>query len=1683
MNLDSNRENALFGEALQLNESERSAFLDRVSLEEPALRARIEERLSVTKPLESTSFPDGLDEAKRKTIILKIEDDPSDVAVGQTIDRYKLLEKIGEGGFGVVYVADQIEPIRRRVAVKVIKLGMDTKQVVARFEAERQALAMMDHPNIAKVLDGGATKQGRPFFVMEFIRGIPITTYCDQNHLGTKQRLNLFIKVCEAIEHAHQKGIIHRDIKPSNILVTLINGGPVPKVIDFGIAKATEGRLTDQTIYTQLHQFIGTPAYISPEQAEMTSLDIDARTDIYSLGVVLYELLVGSPPFDVRLLNAGGLDSMRKTIREHEPPKPSTKLASLNPEEMTTTARRRAVEVPKLMHQIRGDLDLIAMKCLEKDRTLRYAAAMSLAADLSRHLADQPIEARRPSAAYKFRKAIARNKAAFAVAGFVLLTLLGAISFSGWQAIRAYQAEQKQQSVRNEADRTADQLNITKQEKEQIEHLKETEKIRADETAGKLKEAEVNLDLEALNNELADVLKDDEHIPKIIRLAGIVQRYPLDHELGTILLSELVHSDIPLPSGHPHRLPAPAQAMEISPKGQWLAVIASNHVLLADFPYVRTGLRQLDAPFKPISVRFSEQDEHLLVSLANGSARVFATDGTSSPVDLKGFGEHLQFTRDGRRVIGVTRNSSSNSPPELDTGFGMIWDARTGELLLKLEAEIRINSFTATDDGSRLAALDLSNNVIAWDLTNSRPIWSVSTPTKPDFVRFIIDGRFLMEVASFEKENKYKTYQEFKIFDSSSGKLVAGPMEASGNILSYDAWNPVAKIYVGWGDFGYDPMPKGKECIFINAAGRDTVSIRSEQSTAISIDRPGDWFSVATESSNLWVYDNRPTDTRSHGEKLLFDKRDGRISNEKSKIILDSRGREMLIVRSNLLEEVSIPAGELISRLSIPEQSVIQHCLFDPELQKALCLMKDGEARICDLTKPVASLSKPLCGRSNIVEIQIGLNGHHGLLLDRDCLALVVDINSGIQLGDSYDMDNQVTNRLEHGVTIRDIMQFVKNEPDISPFLCLFSPEGDLVAKNNPTVDGVLVRIAPKKTKEITLLNSTNLIWMEFSTDGKVLFGINKSNYLMEWDTSTGAQIKEPVRLPDSTDDLAISPKRRRVAVLSGRENDDSPSLEIWSQDLKSHQYTPSSVQQNKGTFFGSEGIKWLGDNLLMLGGGKRVISSTHRVELFPDSLFENGEDFNVTNDGHWWFDVGAGSVYITEMPMLVTPPPNWLSSFAEAVVGARRNRQGVLTRIHPNEFIDIRDRISGSNSSDDWHRWVRWLFADRGDRGPFPDIPGRHKGNQDGGKSNRPTKELSAIEYAGRALTYLENGPEKGSGQENHKPHTYLARGLEVSEMAAVLNPLEPKIWESRSQFWREIGNRDEEKFAINRALSLTTNEMSLWFRQLDLIIKERRFEDAGVPLESAYRLMANVPDQVRRPKVFHLVDVMRQLERYQDAAKLVAHTISIPSRSLDLPDRALDLTAFYNMSLQDNFDGGQRKMGFVDVASETNRINGTVFDLRGIVRLQAGSYDKEMGFSKKVLGIPVNSYVKKVHFLHGGLVSEGYEVPRKGKIGVYTVHCGKDDFIIPLQVGENIGDSWLGDERLAPVWPAGKASKNTEPGRPRLYELVWTNPNPKQLVSRIDFEGVFEEMPKTHIVERMWTGAPFLVAITVDY
>ncbi len=469
---------ALFDSAAELPAGERGAFLEARCGGDTLLRRRVEAMIATAEGDEKflgTLTREGKG-VERRTLAMGSSEGP-----GTKIGPYKLLQLIGAGGLGLVFMAEQEEPVRRRVALKIIKLGMDTRSVIARFEAERQALAMMDHPNIARVLDAGATGLGRPYFVMELVKGEPVTDYCDKNSLSMRERLGLFQQVCHAVQHAHQKGIIHRDIKPSNVLVTMADGRPIPKVIDFGIAKAIHSRLTEKTVFTEFRQLIGTPEYMSPEQAEMSGVDVDTRSDIYSLGVLLYELLTGATPFDAKALRSAAFGELRRIIREDEPERPSTRLSHLG-QTLTSVAAHRHTDPARLRKLVRGDLDWIVMRCLEKDRTRRYDTATGLAKDIERHLSNQPVEATPPSAAYRARKFLRRHRGPVAAAGLVVAALVVGLSLAAWQYAEA------RLSAREARD--SERVAVTKKsEAESSLNLAVANEKRAEEAEGKTRES------------------------------------------------------------------------------------------------------------------------------------------------------------------------------------------------------------------------------------------------------------------------------------------------------------------------------------------------------------------------------------------------------------------------------------------------------------------------------------------------------------------------------------------------------------------------------------------------------------------------------------------------------------------------------------------------------------------------------------------------------------------------------------------------------------------------------------------------------------------------------------------------------------------------------------------------------------------------------------------------------------------------------------------------------------------------------------------------------------------------------------------------------------------------------------------------------------------------------------------
>ncbi len=645
---DAKRLKDLFNAAADLPAGERSGFLDRECEGDPELRARLGALLEAHEaPISALERPLAADLGTRSFVPRDPEEEspptpPEDLS-RLIAGRYKRLELIGEGGMGQVWVAEQLEPIRRRVALKLIRPGMDSRNVLARFEAERQALALMDHPNIAKVFDAGTTDDGRPFFVMELVKGVPITEFCDARRLNPRERLELFVPVCKAIQHAHQKGIIHRDIKPSNVMVALHDETPVPKVIDFGVAKAVGQQLTEKTLYTGFGALIGTPTYMAPEQATLNQLDIDTRTDVYALGVLLYELLAGSPPFEPERLKRVALDEVLRLVREEDPPRPSQRLSTSESKASLAAVRRSDPE--KLARLVRGELDWIVMKALEKDRNRRYDTANNLGADIQRHLDGEAVQAHPPGAVYRLRKFARKHKAGMIFGTVFLLVLIKAALISGWLAVRAHNAEQRalaEQRVamarRFEAESNEEQARVNLGKYESTFQQLNKAKQEAERTAASLR---IDLTLaEIARNERRSILQLTRDLGKIPENASDLR------EFATAAI-------LSVGQGHAPLLP------RIHHDG--VAIVAA----------------------------FVSSDNRRILTLGkDGLLRVWDARTASKIADLRQGSEKVvacNFSADGKAIVTDDR-----------TSIARIWDAETGAF--RVATEPRPNRYRLLDE-------------------------------------------------------------------------------------------------------------------------------------------------------------------------------------------------------------------------------------------------------------------------------------------------------------------------------------------------------------------------------------------------------------------------------------------------------------------------------------------------------------------------------------------------------------------------------------------------------------------------------------------------------------------------------------------------------------------------------------------------------------------------------------------------------------------------------------------------------------------------------------------------------------------------------------------------------------------------------------------------------------------------
>jgi WD40 repeat protein len=1034
---------------------------------------------------------------------------------------YRLIRPVGEGGFGVVYLAEQLEPVKRQVALKIIKLGMDTRQVVARFEAERQALALMDHPGIARVFDAGATETGRPYFVMEFVEGVPITHYADQQRLAIAERLELFIKVCDAVQHAHQKGVIHRDIKPSNILVA-VQG--TPKIIDFGLVKATHAELTDKTLITQFQQLIGTPAYMSPEQVEWGAVDVDTRSDIYSLGVLLYELLTGWTPFDTRELLRGGMGEAARRIREQDPPKPSARLRSANPVELAEVARRRQVSPEKMPRQLHGDLDCIVMKALEKNRMRRYETANALALDIRRHLNSEPVRARPPTALYQFQKLVGRNKLAVASAAAVMSALVIGLGIATVALVKERRARQLASNRAEESRQRLVRLNVA--------------------TGNKLVDEGDDFNallwfVEALRLDEGDAARTDIHRR---RIGSILRRAPQLTRLWW-------HEDQVLsvqfsPDGRRVVSASWDRTARIwdSRTGQLAAPILQNDTGLEDVRFTLDGRRiltmdpdgrvrlwdaQTGQPFGPAlptaahweALDLSRDGRWFLAGVTNGVQLFDATNGAAlGPViPLSNIIQVLRFSPDGRSaLVGGERDDAR------------ILETPSGRTRWKLAGTAGLHVASFSPDARRVATATRTE-LFVWDTSTGELVWPVTRPGGDMMAcRFSPDSQWLA-VASWDRFAR--------LFDAATGAPVGVPMRHP---------NPVTDC----------PFSPDGRCLA--TASRDGTARAWSPQTGEPLSPPlphaGGVFAVsfAPDSARLVTasqdHSLRVWELRTNGAARLTLRHPQPVR----RVQFSPDGTRLLTVASDTEARIwDAENGELLARL--PHKHRVLAASFSPDGQCVVTGTSGGSVSLWDASRAVELI--PTRQLSNAIStVAFSLDGQRFLsagaerarvwsaLTGEAVTPWLAHSNSIVHAAFSPNGRCVVTGGLDAMAQVWDAQTGAPVGPPLK------HPCG--VAWAAFSADGRRVVTACTDTQEVPrfaqvwdaatgqpigppLRHDAGVVHAEFSPDGKRVVTCSIDDHAMIWDSQTGQALVAQLQHQDDVLHAFFSPDGRLLLTVS----------------------------------------------------------------------------------------------------------------------------------------------------------------------------------------------------------------------------------------------------------------------------------------------------------------------------------------------------------------------------------------------------------------------------------------------------------------------------------------------------------------------------------------------------------------------
>jgi eukaryotic-like serine/threonine-protein kinase len=1656
---------------------DRQRLLDKACRNQPEWRAEIESMLRAFdaqgEPLETTRVVPEL-----------ITEKP-----GNHIDRYKLLEKIGEGGMGAVWMAEQTEPVRRRVALKLIKQGMDSNQVLARFEAERQALALMDHPHIAKVLDAGATATGRPYFVMELVKGIPFTKFCDDQRLSICERLELFVPICQAIQHAHQKGIIHRDIKPSNVLVAIYDGAPVPKVIDFGVAKAIGQQLTERTLFTGFGAVIGTLEYMSPEQAEFNQLDIDTRSDIYSLGVLLYELLTGTTPITRDTIHKAAFDEVIRRIREEEPPRPSTRLSESKDLLPSISAQRKLdpAQLPKL---IRGDLDWIVMKCLEKDRHRRYETASALAADLHHHLRNEVVSAGPPTARYRLRKFVHRHRSSVAVAaGFVLLLTLGTV-LSTWLAVRANHA-------RNDAEK-----------RRQAETQARAEASRHRQLA---QEALTDAELDRAE----DLFAQGNSPRALAYLARVLRDNPSNHVAAERILSALTYRDFPLctvaataPNYDRRFHTATNTIVAVEPIG---TVTVWDISSIRDRPdEVALGDRiPIESPIE--SSALSNDGQKLATLDRDGAMRIWHLPSkkllTSSKHDpgssLTGFNAAgnvvltqmptnyvLWDVKSGAKLGNIPSSSSESYSQRLylspddrwivshARNVGRIWDARAcapaSETFACLDYWKRDSVQFRSDAGVMLVLGGGDQDKLLFDFTSGKPVSRILESSKRmDRGQFTSDGKSIILCQT----------SSAGLWDIATGRRTRSfRLETAGlnrgghfSAISPNALTIVTGFSNSFARFWDSQTGRPLGAPFRTVDTVSSALFSEEDLRVLLTDLSGRarlWHLAAQpqRSEPFTIQESRMGSTRFSGESTrlvakdfnsvaVFDTRPGMALTDSlrlagsSRVSFNSRGDRVVIVGNSQFEVRDVRSLRvLLGPLKHPS---VQSAEFNNSGSRLLSLSQTA-ARTWN-AETGEPIGKTIPFESNTGRFSpdgtrvAGYSAGYIQIWDIDDGELLIKQSSRRLPGDSLLQFSADSERLlaETGDYHRSYVhlwnartgQVITNLPaqNLSGEFCRDGTRFIISDREQTHVlDGFSGKLITTIPQHAVNSWSGSDYSAAMSGDG-LRVAIQWIGDVRVWDATTGQAISETMRHTAKIRSVAFNYTGNRV-ITTAEDN----TIQIWDANSGRplsrpiHYYTPEMAFTDDGLRMALQNSE-ITVQVWDLQMGRPISESFTTGEIWSSEFSPLGNQLFTPQNGR--------TMFMWDLPSCNREaPPSWLPELAEAVVGERLDVRRVSDPVPREELIRLRQRILSSPGSNSVTAWAKWFFAERETR------------------TTSPFSMTTVPEYVERRI---EENTQQSLSQ------------------ALILSPRNPVAWSRMASVL--LSNPTNEPWAGGDAKSCLERALSLAPQNIEVLLALARASEASGQLEQAVEALnkviaspntgQSVGTNVFPRALFDRSRILKQLGRAIEGQADWLRAKDIAPRDSRSTQNQIDLANFFNASPLDDWQGlGEKNNNLAQLPRGLQMLAGTPFEVRGVVQLAGGQLKRKRSpeYPQEIVGLDVHHEFRQLHFLHGveGRTNSGVRVAK------YVIHYADNSKAeMPVIYGEDVR-GWMYQTnnpsqttRAVIAWSGGQQWLTNWPGWGiRLYKSTWINPRPDMVIKTVDY------------VSEMEMPAPFLLAITGD-